>query len=273
MLFSDLLKYMDTSFIVLLCLMVFIFGLVMGSFLNCYAVRICHDEPISKGRSHCMSCGHVLGVKDLVPLFSYLSFKGKCRYCGVQLSKIYPISELSTAIVYLSILLTFGLTWKSLEMFLLATLVLAIAFADIEDYLVPDRFIIAGIIVRCLYISLYFIFGYGWDVAKYEVIQSLIGAFSISLLLFVVTIVMEKATGKEMMGGGDLKLFFMIGLYFDWQINLLTLLIACVLGIIGGLRLNKKGVSLIPWGPFIGIAAWLTMLFGDLLITWYVGLF
>lgn len=229
-----------------------------------------------------MECKHELGVLDLIPVFSWIASKGRCRYCGTSISIRYPLSEIATAVVYVSLIVKFGLTREALEMIILFSFALCAAFADIEDYLIPDRFIIAGIILRILFIiaesadpttaDAMACKGF-WATMQHMGFWSLVGGLSIAFPMMIIVLIFEKVSGKDMMGGGDLKLLFMLGIYFNWAINLFGLLLACIFGIIGGVYLNKKGTLEIPWGPFIIGGTWLAVLFGEPIINWYLGLF
>ena len=275
---------MGTIWAVYVCVVAAMIGLVMGSFLNCYAIRICNGEPIAQGksRSHCMSCGHQLAARDLVPLFSWLSTGGKCRYCGEPVSIRYPMTELVTAIVYVSLVIRFGLTLDCAEMILLFSCALCAAFADIEDYLIPDRFIIAGIVIKIAYVIAESCIPYSVDRMMYGSfgatikalgLQTIVGGLSIALPLLLLVLVGEKLLDRELMGGGDIKLLFVFGMYFYWMINIISLFIACVLGIIGGIALNKKGIDRIPWGPYIVAAYWIVALCGYEILGAYISLF
>lgn len=267
----------DTYFIVYMIAIVAILGLVMGSFLNCMAIRIVNGEPIARGRSHCMSCGHTLGARDLVPLFSWLFSKGKCRYCGEKVSGRYPLTELVSTIVYVSVILKFGLSVEALEMLILVSLLLVISFCDIEDYLIPDRFIVTGIIVRIAYLTFISFslakagMGSGFIVGYWT--QSLIGGLCISVPVLILAIIMEKVLKRDAMGGGDIKLLFMIGIYFPWMVNLFSILVSCVIGIIVGMILLKQDKKMIPFGPAICAGSWIGMLFGTEIISAYLGMF
>ena len=282
--------------------MAFIFGACMGSFLNCAAWRICHNESVLKGHSHCAVCNHVLGLWDLIPIFSFLMLKGRCRYCGEKMAVRYVIAEILSGLVFVSIVCVFGLTWDTVKWIALSSILLCISFADLEDYLIPDRLIIAGIVLR-----LPFAFflpkepTVGW-----ELLNALIGGLAVAIPLLIFVIVADKVLGKETMGGGDIKLIFMIGLYFNWKVSLLIMIMACFLGIIfaviGKAIANKNrsfeeteketsseeenkeplGLSdaeilrkggLIPFGPSIAAGAWICLFFGQQIVTWYAGLF
>ena len=122
----------------ILCITFFL-GCCLGSFADCLAMRLLSGESALAGRSHCDSCGHVLGAPDLVPLFSWLFLKGRCRYCGAKLSARHVWGELAGGAMFVSALLKYDISLQVLEAWLLACVLLACAFADLEGYIIPDQ--------------------------------------------------------------------------------------------------------------------------------------
>lgn len=238
----------------------------MGSFLNCVSMRVLSGEPVARGRSHCMSCGHRLGVPDLVPLFSWLFLKGKCRYCASKISTRYPLSELISGIAYVLILAKYDLTLRTLEFIVLCSILLCITLCDLDEYIIPDRFIIIGIINRVIFILL------SGNIFE-ELKLSLIGAFSVSLPLLILSLILDKILKKDTMGGGDIKLFFMAGMYFAWYVNILVLFMSAIIGIFFGILSKKNEENQIPFGPAISAGYFAGMLVGSELINLYLGLF
>lgn len=227
------------------CFIAALLGACMGSFLNCAAWRIVHGESVLRGRSHCDVCGHVLAPRDLVPVFSYVFSHGRCRYCGAKLSPRHAVGEAVAALVFVSLLLRYDISLRTLEAWAVACLLLACAFADLEGYIIPDRFIAVGVVL--FIVTLFFV----PDPGK-RALDGLIGGVAV--------------------GGGDIKLLFLTGLFLGWQKNLLCLLLACVVGILWGLVRAKRGQQGLPWGPGIALAAWCAALFGQNLIDWYLSL-
>lgn len=129
------------------CCIAALLGACMGSFLNCAAWRIVHGESVLRGRSHCDVCGHVLVPRDLVPVFSYVFSHGRCRYCGAKLSPRHAVGEAVAAQVFVSLLLRYDISLRTLEAWAVACLLLACAFADLEGYIIPDRFIAVGVVL------------------------------------------------------------------------------------------------------------------------------
>ena len=292
----DYLKESTGTYIYILCV-VALFGLCMGSFLNCAAWRIVHEESVLHGRSHCAKCNHPLGFLDLIPLFSYLLLGGKCRYCKEKIAFRYLLAELLSAAVFVSILLGFGFSMMAVEAAFLGAILLCISFADLEDYLVPDRLIVAGIVGRLVFAIASGIFeGSLWK----DLLNTVVGGLAVALPLYILVIIADKVMDKETMGGGDIKMIFMIGLYFRWQVSLFIMIVACIFGMIFGLVNNsrqkdaepievpdasasteeilaaieaKEEQKLIPFGPSIAAGAWVAMFVGSMVADWYQSLF
>lgn len=253
----------DTFLTVYIFIVMGIFGAVFGSFINCMAWRIAHGESVLKGRSHCAVCGHPLAVLDLVPVFSFLFLKGRCRYCKEKISPRYVAAELMMAAAFVLITWRFGLSLQTLWICGLACILMALSLVDLETYTIPDRFIVAGIIW-------YFGVLLFAEDGKAELISALAGGLSIGLGMLLLSILFDKVTGKESLGGGDIKLFFMTGLYLGPWVGLFNLILSCVIGIGFVLFMGQRRI---PFGPAISLAAFVSLLVGSDVVNWYLGLF
>lgn len=240
-----------------------IFGAVFGSFINCMAWRIAHGESVLKGRSHCAVCGHPLGAADLVPVFSFLFLRGKCRYCREKISPRYVAAELLMAAAFLLTAWRFGLSLQTLWICGLACILMTLSLVDLETYLIPDRFIIAGIVW-------YFGILTFAEEGKGELLSGLAGGLSIGVGMLLLSLLFDKVTGKESLGGGDIKLFFMTGLYLGPWVGLFNLILSCMIGIGFVLFMGQKRI---PFGPAISLAAFISLLVGNDVVNWYLGLF
>ena len=167
-----------------------VFGLFMGSFLNCWAWRITHGESILHGRSHCTSCGHALGPLDLVPVFSWLFSGGKCRYCGERIPARYPITELVCGVVYGSIVAVYGLTWETLELLGFASCLFVLTLTDLDSFVIPNGCILAAIGFRLAYIAV--VWATGGD-GMGLLVNSLVGGLAVGMPLLV--LVLRHADG------------------------------------------------------------------------------
>ena len=247
-----------------LLLMSAIFGSVFGSFINCMAWRIVNKESIVKGRSHCTTCGHVLGVLDLIPIFSYLFSKGKCRYCKESYSPRYMITEVILAVVFMLFAYRYDVSVETLRYMLLSCILLGLSLVDLDSYEIPNRFIIAGIVLWAVTIP------FMETSIKEQVTTGLLGGICIGGGILLLSLFMDMVLKKESMGGGDIKLFFMLGLYLGPALGLLHLIISCFVGIFFVVILRKNKI---PFGPAISIGAIITLLWGNEFMTWYLGLF
>ena len=248
-------------------LLAFVAGACMGSFLNCMAWRIVKGESVLKGRSHCDVCGATLAPRDLIPILSFILNRGKCRQCGARLSVRHVLAEAAGGVTFLLIIFKYDISLQALEMLLLASVLMAASFADLEGYIIPDRFIAAGILMR---IPFFFCLP-GW---KENLMDALLGGFAVGGGLLLLVLCYEKLRKVEAMGGGDLKLLFVTGLYLGWAKNLLCLFLACIFGIVFALITQKRRTQqAFPWGPSICAAGIVTLLCGDTAITAYMSLF
>ena len=242
-----------------------ILGLVMGSALNCLALRLVSGEKWSGGRSHCVHCRHELGVLDLIPLFSWLFLRGKCRYCGRKISPRYMIAEALLAVVFMTVVARFGLTLQCFSALVLCGCLFCLSLVDLDIQIIPDRFLVISAVTQLLCL---FITG-GLAGAWYGLWHGLLLGGSVLLL----SVAMDKLLHKPSMGGGDIKLLFVLGLFFDIPCCFLLLILACVLGIVLALLLSTKAGAAFPFGPALAASAWLTLIVGQSLTAWYLGLF
>lgn len=241
----------------------FLYGLIFGSFFNVVGLRIPKKESIVHPPSHCTVCDRSLTIKDLVPVFSYVFLKGKCRGCGTKIHWVYPVMELVTGLLFAFAYYQLGFTLELAVALLFISLLVIITVSDIAYMLIPDKiliFFLIPLIVLRVFVPL----SPWWD--------SIIGAFVGFGVLFLIAVV-----SKGGMGGGDIKLFFVIGLVLGWIPTLLTLFLASIIGTVVGiisLRRTKQGRKTpIPFGPSIAIAAIISYFYGEMLVDWYVNLF
>ena len=241
----------------------FVYGLVFGSFFNVVGLRIPKGKSIVRPPSHCTVCDRNLTFKDLVPVFSYVFLKGKCRGCGTKIHWVYPVMELVTGLLFVFAYYQLGFTLELVVAVLFVSLLVIITVSDIAYMLIPDK-ILLFFLIPLIVLRVFEPLSPWWD--------SIIGAVVGFGVLFLIAVV-----SKGGMGGGDIKLFFVIGLVLGWIPTLLTLFIASIIGTVIGiisLRLTKKGRKTpIPFGPSIAIAAIIAYFYGDMIVDWYVNLF
>ena len=245
----------------ILSIIIFLYGIVIGSFLNVLIYRLPKHENIATKRSHCMECGYQLKWYDLVPLFSYLFLRGRCRKCGTRISIQYPIIEAANGILYVLIFLRYGLTIETLLYCLLFSALLALSVIDFRTFEIPVGFNIFILILGLVRVAT--------DYKNW--LLYLIGLVSVSLFLFAIFAI-SKGRG---IGGGDVKLMAATGLLLGWKLNLLGFVMGCILGSIIHIirmKVSKEGRTL-AMGPYLSLGVVLTVFFGEYIISWYMSFF
>ncbi|MDE7277839.1 MAG: prepilin peptidase [Lachnospiraceae bacterium] len=239
-------------------IIIFLFGIVIGSFVNVCIYRIPKKEDIVKVRSHCMSCGYQLKWYDLVPLFSYLALRGRCRKCKAKLAAQYPIVEAANGILYVVIVLVNGVNVESLLYCLLTSALLTLSVIDFRTYEIP-----LGINIFILTIGLIRVVTDLSDWWSY-----LIGFCSVSIFLMI----LYYATKGRGIGGGDVKLMAVCGLVLGWKLIILAFFIGCILGaVIHVARMKLSGEShVLAMGPYLSMGIFIAMLWGNQIIEWYL---
>lgn len=241
----------------------FLYGLLFGSFFNVVGLRIPKKQSIVSPPSTCSNCKRRLTILDLVPVFSYIFLKGKCRSCGQKIHWIYPVIELSTGILFSITYLELGFSKELIVALLFISMLVIITVSDLAYMLIPDKILIFfGILLICSRILSPL--NPWWE----SVVGAFLG-FSILLLIAILS--------KGGMGGGDIKLFFVIGWVLGMIPTLLTLFVAAFIGVIAGFiqlkikKANKK--TPVPFGPSIAAAALIVYFYGDIILEWYTNLF
>lgn len=249
-----------------LCFWLAVLGAALGSFLDCAVSRWAEDDPHPfAGRSRCGSCGHTLGGRDLVPVFSFLSLRGRCRYCGEPIPRDCLAAELAGAAVLALPASHFGPAPELGQWCVFAALLLALSLTDRARRVIPDKLLALLAANRAVW---FFVLGHG----AREALAALT-ACAVPAILLALVLGMEKLMGRELMGGGDIKLLFALALYLSWSELLLTLLAGCLLGLAWAALTGRRKGSALPFGPFLAAGAVLTVCCGGPVLAWYFGLF
>ncbi|MEG0829312.1 MAG: prepilin peptidase [Anaerovoracaceae bacterium] len=242
---------------------VFLFGIIIGSFLNVLIYRMPLGINIAKGRSFCPNCDTQLSNRDLIPIVSFLFLKGKCRTCGNKISGRYPLVELLGGILAVLSVAAYGLTWQSGVVFVVSAILLTITFIDIDTMEIPNTLVLAILVIA---IASVFVKG------EVLIIQRLLGMVIISLPMFLMNFII-----KDSFGGGDIKLCFACGFLLGWQNMLVGTFIAVLLGGIYGiyvLATKQKGKKdHFAFGPFLGLGMIIALLWGSEIFTSYLTTF
>jgi leader peptidase (prepilin peptidase)/N-methyltransferase len=251
----------------MILLMGFIFGAAIGSFLNVCIYRLPAGESVVTPRSRCPSCHTPIRSSDNIPIVSYLLLRGRCRGCGVAISARYPFVEALTGVAAIAAVARFDLSPEAVAAFVFLAAMIVVTFIDLDHQIIPDVISLPGIVVGLMVSPLLKTPGFQ---------SAFIGALLGAGVLLAVAFTYEKLTGREGMGGGDVKLLAMIGAFLGWKAVPVTLLLGSLAGsVVGiGLMLGRGTDSRvpIPFGPFLAAGAVCALFFGDALIAWYLGI-
>ena len=289
-----------------LYLLVFIYGIVIGSFLNVCIARIPIKETIVSKRSHCMKCGHKLAWYDMVPLASYMMLEGKCRYCGEEISGQYPIVEAANGLLWCLTFAILGWEWEAVFACLVISALIVVAVVDWRTFEIPFGVVIYIFVIGLMHLA-YVIFrwctsvaaGNGGEYVRTTVVEQMasdgtpylmeftdrfiagiahapwyeyvIGFFAVSVPLLIIYIV-SKGRG---IGGGDVKLMAAAGLVLGWKLILLALIAGCLYGSvihIIRMKVSKEG-HVLAMGPYLAAGILTALWFGGPILEWYAGMF
>ena len=240
---------------------IFLYSLLLGSFFNVVGLRVPAGESIVFPRSRCPRCKRTLAARELIPVVSYMVQGGKCRGCGEKISPLYPFIELSTALLFTISPLLMGWSKELLVSWTLISLLMIIVVSDIRYMIIPDKVLLAFAFL--FLIERLFIPFIPWR-------DALIGAAAGFSLLFLIAVI-----SKGGMGGGDIKLFALLGFVLGWKTVLLAFFFSTFYGtIIGlaGMALGKvRRREPMPFAPAIALGALTAHFFGYDIIQWYKG--
>ena len=247
---------------------IFLFGLCIGSFLNVCIYRLPASKSITNPpRSICPSCNSQIRYYDNIPVLSYLWLKGRCRQCGALISFRYVVVELMTGIVAVGVLFHFGLTLEGLIYFVFISSLIAITFIDIDHKIIPDVITLPGILMGLIA---------SFALPAVGIKDSIIGMLVGGGALWVVAWVYYLLTRKDGMGGGDIKLLAMMGTIIGLKGVIFTIFVSSAVGTLVGVTVMMvKGKDMkfaVPFGPFLSIGAIAYIFFGQEIITSYVNL-
>jgi len=237
-------------------------GLTVGSFLNVVIFRLDTKKSVIFGRSFCLQCNKKIKWYDNIPLFSFLILKGKCRNCKNKISWQYPLVELVTGLIFIWLYFSFGLSFRFFSYLIFSCFLLVIFVYDLKTYYILDKVTIPAIVIA-FFCNLYLGLGF-WNLILAAIIGG--GFFAIQYYF---------SKGKWV-GGGDIRLGALMGLMLGWKFLLVALFLAYFSGAIIGvilIILNKKEMSsAVPFGPFLSAATFITFIYGQPILNWYLNL-
>lgn len=247
-------------------LLLAVFGALVGSFLNVCILRIPAEESIVWPGSHCGTCRKPIAWYDNIPLVSWLVLRGRCRQCGASISFRYFVVEALTAFAAVAVFWRVGLGFEWFVLFAFTASMIVITFIDLDHRIIPDVISLPGIVAG-------FIVSF---IREPGPIASGLGILFGGGILFAVAWGYERATGREGMGGGDVKLLAMIGAFLGWQSIPFTLLASSLTGSVVGLSLmwwtGSDSKYAIPFGPFLAFGALVYAFCGEEVLRWYLGM-
>ena len=247
-------------------ILIFVLGLIVGSFSNVCIYRIPRNESIIYPASHCPKCLSKIKPVDNIPLLSFILLRGRCRNCKTKISIQYPMVELLCGLIYLIIYLIFGLSVQTLVYIILSSALIIIAFIDLNEQIVPDVISLPGIVIG---------FILSFFVSYISFISSALGVLFGGGIILIIGLAGSLIFKKEAMGGGDVKLAAMIGAFLGWRYIVISLFLGFFLGALTGIILIlskiKSREDTVPFGPFIVLGSFITLLWGEQIISWYIG--
>lgn len=267
---------------------VILFGLVIGSFLNVCILRIPERKSIVLPASACTKCGTPIHAYDNIPVVSWLILGGKCRSCKTPISKMYPLVELLTGLLFFACYSAFGLSLDALKWSTFCALSIVLVFTDLRERLLPDPVNYTGLVLGIAF-SFFTVptdgtaswlaskmFDYPPPAPAVSFADAVLGAAAGSGLLWLVSEAYFRMRGREGMGFGDVKMMLLVGAFLGVKRTLLTILAGALLGSVFGLVFivarRKESNYELPFGTFLGIAAVLVVFFGNPVVNWYQSL-
>ncbi|MFZ5563527.1 MAG: prepilin peptidase [Thermodesulfobacteriota bacterium] len=245
----------------------FVFGACIGSFLNVCIYRLPLGRSIVFPPSSCPQCKRPIAPWDNMPIVSYLLLLGRCRHCRMPISMRYPLVEAITGFCATAVYLKYGLTLEGLVFFIFIAALIVVIFIDIDYQIIPDVISLPGIPVFFLASAF---------ITSTTVADSLLGILAGGGSLLIVAVTYRMITGKEGMGGGDIKLLAMIGALCGWKGVLFTIFVSSLTGTLVGMAImvvKDKNMKLaIPFGPFLSLGAIVYIFYGPELLNWYLNM-
>lgn len=242
-------------------------GLILGSFINVCIYRIPMKKSIVSPPSSCPCCGERIRFYDNIPLVSYLLLFGKCRHCQRHIPWSYPTVEALTSLLSMALFIKYGLSFQYFLFLLFAASLVTVSFIDLNHQIIPDILSLPGIVIGL---------ATSFFINHISLLDSLIGIIAGGGVLYLIAISFKYLTGKDGMGGGDVKLLAMIGAWIGWRALPFIVLISSLAGAIIGsafLLLAGKGLRVrIPFGPFLALGTLLYIFFGCVITGWYLDL-
>jgi leader peptidase (prepilin peptidase) / N-methyltransferase len=244
----------------------FLFGSLVGSFLNVCIHRLPREESIVFPGSHCPVCQAPIRPWDNIPVLSFLLLRGRCRACRSPIAWRYPLVECLTAILFAATVSRYGVTPLAITLLAFLSALVVIAFIDLDHQIIPNVITMPGIPLGLLV---------GVVLGDPPILDRVIGTLAGAGFLYLVLFFGSALYGQEAMGEGDLNLIALVGAFLGWRGVVVTILVGCLVGsamglaLIGLRRLRRR--EHIPFGPFLAFGATVALFWGERVVAWYLG--
>ena len=237
----------------LFCIFVLLLGMILGSFYNVVGWRLPKGESIIYPPSHCPNCNHQLKILDLIPVFSFILQRGKCRYCKNKIAWYYPVFEFLCGVIFMLCYLVFGITPELLKALTFVSMLIIIMVSDFNYMIIPDEVLLFFGCLLALEIGI---------IDGYKVlISSLINGLIAFVVMYLLKTLGDFMFKKESMGGGDIKLMFIFGLVLGAPLAIISIFIGSLVGLpISLILLSKNSEHIVPFGPYLSIGAIIILL-------------
>lgn len=237
----------------LFCIFFLLLGMILGSFYNVVGWRLPKGESIIYPPSHCPNCNHQLKILDLIPVFSFILQRGKCRYCKNKIAWYYPVFEFLCGVIFMLCYLVFGITPELLKALTFVSMLIIIMVSDFNYMIIPDEVLLFFGCLLALEIGI---------IDGYKVlISSLINGLIAFVAMYLLKNLGDFMFKKESMGGGDIKLMFIFGLVLGAPLAIISIFIGSLVGLpISLILLSKNSEHIVPFGPYLSIGAIIILL-------------
>lgn len=237
----------------LFCIFFLLLGMILGSFYNVVGWRLPKGESIIYPPSHCPNCNHQLKILDLIPVFSFILQRGKCRYCKNKIAWYYPVFEFLCGVIFMLCYLVFGITPELLKALTFVSMLIIIMVSDFNYMIIPDEVLLFFVCLLALEIGI---------IDGYKVlISSLINGLIAFVAMYLLKVLGDFMFKKESMGGGDIKLMFIFGLVLGAPLAIISIFIGSLVGLpISLILLSKNSEHIVPFGPYLSIGAIIILL-------------
>ncbi|QXE21268.1 A24 family peptidase [Clostridium sp. 001] len=243
-------------------IIVFVFGTIIGSFLNVCIYRIPMEESIVYPPSHCTNCGSRIKWYDLIPIVSYVILKGQCRNCGEKISARYPIIEFTTGLLYTMLYVKFGISIDIVKYIVFISILIVVGMIDLNTTDIYFKTTVVGLISTFIFLVIYY---YNGLPIKTYVYGGIVGGGLLALIILIT---------KGGMGWGDAEICTVCGLFLGLKLTFLMLFLSFIIGATAGVILilsgKKSRKDYIPFGPFIVLASIITVFCGQNIVNWYL---